>query len=80
MRINTPTAVEITDKTVQVVDGQVVVRWSTEGGQSAYSYTDATALPGAYYRYVIELVDTNGLSSYSEVGPVGGLRKLYLPT
>lgn len=74
---------EITDKTVQVVDGQVVVRWSTEGGQSsgaAYSYTDATALPGAYYRYVIELVDTNGLSSYSEVGPVGGLRKLYLPT
>jgi hypothetical protein len=112
VRINAPTAVEIADKMVQVVDGQVVVQWSTvsetplvgfylwredgsgqmvrvtsnlilaqKAGQSngaAYSYTDPTAIPGAYYRYVLELVDTDNHSSYSEVGRVGGLIKLYL--
>ena len=113
VRINTPTAVEIANKVVQVVDGQVVVQWSTvtentlvgfylwredgsgqvvrltndlilaqKAGQSsgaAYRYIDTTATPGAGYRYVLELIDTSGLSSYSELGRSGGQHSLYLP-
>jgi uncharacterized repeat protein (TIGR01451 family) len=128
VRINAPTAVAIAHKTVQVVDGQTMLAWTTEtetdlvafhlwredangragragepadvmasntiirltatplvaqyAGQSTgatYSYIDTTATLGIYYRYVLELIDTSGNSSYSELGSLGAQHSLYLP-
>jgi hypothetical protein len=64
---------------VRITSDLILAQKAGQSSGAAYSYTDATALSGAYYRYVLELVDTAGLSSYSEVGRIGSMNKLYLP-
>jgi uncharacterized repeat protein (TIGR01451 family) len=64
---------------LKLTEQPIVAQHAGQALGASYSYSDATANAGGYYRYVVEMVDVEGKSSYSEIGRIGGKLRLLLP-
>jgi hypothetical protein len=52
---------------------------SGQASGAVYSYSDTTANKDGYYRYMLEVIEVSGVSSYSDVGMIGARTHLWLP-
>jgi hypothetical protein len=70
---------ENTQGVIRLTEQPILAQHAGQALGAVYSYSDTTTNLERNYRYLLEMVDLEGKSSYSEVGRIGGRLQTWLP-
>ncbi len=71
--------VDLQGTVVKLNEQAILAQHSGQNEGVSYSFVDSTAAAGHRYRYILEVTDLNGQSSYNEIGELIAAQNVYLP-